>query len=60
MKKPFYLMAGIVAALFVILAVTVPLVTPKDQKKAISETISRGADERTIFKKEREPAKPAF
>lgn len=45
MKKPFYLMVGIVAVLAVILAIAVPLTASKDAKKAISENIPHGANE---------------
>jgi hypothetical protein len=42
MKKPFYLMAGIVAVLAVILAIAVPLTASTDTKKAIREHSPRG------------------
>jgi hypothetical protein len=48
MKKPYYFMAGIVAALAMILAIAVPLTVSKDTKKSISEKIPHGANEQPI------------
>ncbi len=48
MRKPFYFMAGIVAALAMILAIAVPLTVSKETKNSISENIPHGANERPI------------
>ncbi len=50
MKKPFYVIAGIVAAFAVIVAAAFSLTSPPETKKAISESIPYGSNERPISK----------
>lgn len=48
MKKPFYFMAGIVAALAMILAIAAPLTVSKETKRSISENFPHEPNERPI------------
>ncbi len=50
MKQPIHLVFGIIAAMAVVLVVTLTMTTSQGSKKTISESMPHGANEKPIRK----------